>query len=177
MQFRNLALIENNRTELKDGCDLELDWRNAVRLIFTVIRLKADRQHIGYALIAHPADLTSVSSPGKQFQQKKFESLGVLASGIAHDLNNILTAVLGHVSYLRIRNTSSSKDSLQAIEDGARRAAALTGQILEFAKGGDLDITSVNLNTIVTTAVNLIRGSLPRTANLKLQKIFQKLWS
>lgn len=160
--------LTTDKQDLSDGSDCELDWANAGRLIFTAVRLKKNREHIGYALIAHPASLTSVTSPGKQFQQKKFESLGVLASAVAHDLNNILTAVLGHVSYLRVSTRRTANDSLQAIEDGARRAAALTGQILEFARGGDLDITSVNLNQVVSAELNLIKASLPSTAMLSV---------
>ena len=163
-------LTNDEQVELADGVDCELNWAKAGRFIFTAVKLKKDREHIGYALIAHPAEQTSISSPGKQFQQKKFESLGVLASGIAHDLNNILTAVLGHVSYLRVSERKNPDDSLRAIEDGARRAASLTGQILEFAKGGELDITSVNINEVVSTEVNLIKASLPSTAKITVKE-------
>ncbi len=97
------------------------------------------------------------------FRQKKLESLGVLASSVAHDLNNLLTGVLGHVSYLRLSRAGLEADieSIAAIEDGARRAASMTQQILEFARGGEVELSTVNLSLLVSAGINLFRASLP----------------
>ncbi len=97
-------------------------------------------------------------------QQQKLQSLGTLAGSIAHDLNNILTSVLGHVSYLRIRLPQGlgERDSIVAIEDGARRAASMTQQILEFARGEESETSPVNLSLIVAAGINLLRASLPQ---------------
>ena len=103
------------------------------------------------------------------FQQQKLESLGVLASSIAHDLNNILTGVLGHISYLRLSlpQTLSHQESISAIEDGARRAASMTRQILEFAKGEEVELCTVNLSMVVAAGINLLRASI--SENVALQ--------
>ena len=107
---------------------------------------------------------------GDQLQQKKLESLGVLASSVAHDLNNILTGVLGHISYLRLSlpDTHSNQESVLAIEDGARRAAAITQKILEFARGEDVELGSVNLSLVAAAGLNLLRASLPPEITLNL---------
>ncbi|HEX6938724.1 MAG TPA: response regulator [Longimicrobiales bacterium] len=67
----------------------------------------------------------------------KLESLGLLAGGIAHDFNNLLTSVLGHLSL--IRSDPAAPDAAAAIaaaEEAARRARALTQQLLTFSAGG-----------------------------------------
>jgi signal transduction histidine kinase/ActR/RegA family two-component response regulator len=109
------------------------------------------------------SDLLDESS--SSFRQKKLESLGVLASSIAHDLNNLLTGVLGHVSYLRLSRAGLDADleSIAAIEDGARRAASMTQQILEFARGGEVELSTVNMSLLVAAGINLFRASLPDT--------------
>ncbi|NJK53055.1 MAG: hypothetical protein HC936_09970 [Leptolyngbyaceae cyanobacterium SU_3_3] len=71
---------------------------------------------------------------------QRLENLGTLASGIAHDLNNILTPILA-VSQLLPRRLSTlddrSQQILQMLEDNAKRAADLVKQILLFARGDD----------------------------------------
>lgn len=101
---------------------------------------------------------------------RKLESLGSLAGGIAHDLNNILTGILGHVSFLRLSlpQEGSHLDSLVAIEDGARRAAAMTNQILGFAREGQIESRPVNLSLVVAAGVNLLRGALPKNIQLNV---------
>ena len=103
-------------------------------------------------------------------RKNNLEALGVLASMVAHDLNNILTGILGHVSFLRVSGAvlHSAEESVVAIEDGARRAALITQKILEHAKGQDGEPRSVDLVPVVASAANLFRVSLPQTMNLQL---------
>jgi CheY-like chemotaxis protein len=104
-------------------------------------------------------------------QKQKLESLGILASTVAHDLNNILTSVLGHVSFLRLSlsETTANRDSLFAIEDGARRAAAITQKILDFARGQDAAFGAVRLRTILESALKLVRTSIPENIHIEMQ--------
>ncbi|MFN8389307.1 MAG: ATP-binding protein [Bdellovibrionota bacterium] len=104
-------------------------------------------------------------------QKQKLESLGILASSVAHDLNNILTSVLGHVSFLRLSlaDQPGNKDSLLAIEDGARRAAAITQKILDFARGQDAAFGPVDLRTAVESALKLVRTSIPERIQIEFQ--------
>jgi len=69
---------------------------------------------------------------------EKLESLGLLAGGLAHDFNNILTAILGNVSLLRLELDGNGKPNelLAAAEKAAFRAKDLTDQLLTFARGG-----------------------------------------
>lgn len=110
------------------------------------------------------------TKPATTLHQQKLESLGILASSVAHDLNNILTSVLGHVSFLRLsaRDALVDIDSMGAIESGARRAAAITQKILDFARGQETEFSPVNLPLLVDSALHLIRTSIPETIELEV---------
>jgi len=68
---------------------------------------------------------------------QKLESIGVLAGGIAHDLNNLLTGVVGNISLARLYENPSEKDRrLAEAERASMRIKDLTQQLLTFSKGG-----------------------------------------
>jgi len=70
-------------------------------------------------------------------QASKLESLGLLAGGIAHEFNNVLTTILGQLSLLRSDPEALRNDDLLAdAESAVRRAQALTQQLLTFSGGG-----------------------------------------
>ena len=69
---------------------------------------------------------------------QKLESLGFLAGGIAHDLNNILTAIVGNLSLAKMRDKADPllSEFLDNAEEAVFRARDLAGQLLTFSKGG-----------------------------------------
>ncbi len=68
---------------------------------------------------------------------EKLESIGVLAGGIAHDLNNLLTAILGNVSLAKMYKDTQKKDKrLAEAEKACMLIKDLTQQLLTFSKGG-----------------------------------------
>ena len=88
----------------------------------------------------------------------RLESLGVLAGGIAHDFNNLLTIIMGNLGLAMLNDKvkALAGDYLREIERGAYRAAALTQQLLTFAKGGDPLRTAVSLPDIVRAATEFV---------------------
>lgn len=85
----------------------------------------------------------------------KFESLGVLSRGIAHDFNNLLTAIIGNINLVS-KLSGTPPDSLELLknaEKAARRAKALTQQLLTFSKDG----TPIRKTTSIA---DLIRDSV-----------------
>lgn len=75
----------------------------------------------------------------KQLQQsQKMEAIGQLASGIAHDLNNALAAVVGHLHLLQISSKldEAAAQSVQVALAGCNRAGSLTNQLLGFSRQG-----------------------------------------
>ncbi len=116
---------------------------------------------------------TLVRQNAATLHQHKLESLGVLAGSVAHDLSNILTSVLGHVSFLRLSlaEQRSNDESLQAVEDGARRAASITQRILDFTRGQETSFCPVRLGDTAAAAVKLFRPSVPAGISLELDVI------
>ncbi len=69
---------------------------------------------------------------------QKLESIGVLAGGLAHDFNNIMTAVMGNISLARVYASGDHRvqGKLEKAEKASLRVSELTGQLLTFSKGG-----------------------------------------
>ncbi len=91
---------------------------------------------------SHVVSLIDVTKRKKMEEEllrvRQLESIGVLAGGLAHDFNNILTAILGNISLARIYSKPGDKvlAKLNEAEKGALRAQELTRQLLTFSKGG-----------------------------------------
>jgi signal transduction histidine kinase len=94
-------------------------------------------------------------------QAQKMEAIGRLAGGVAHDFNNMLTAILGYASLI----LESSADELtigstQQIKNAGERAAALTAQLLAFSRRQALQPKVLDLNGILTDLDRLLRHLL-----------------
>jgi signal transduction histidine kinase/CheY-like chemotaxis protein len=108
------------------------------------------------------AEAQSLESERKLLTSQKFEALGTLAGGIAHDINNILTSIWGHAQILEAHDPDSgSSDSIQGILGGCRRARELAKQILLFGRRQEPSRRAVPLLCLVDEALGLLAGSLP----------------
>lgn len=87
------------------------------------------------------------------------EAIGVLAGGISHDFNNILMGIQGHVSLMQIDVSSTEKvtSHIKEISQLVKTAAELTSRLLGFARGGKYQISAVNVNELVSFALNIFR--------------------
>jgi signal transduction histidine kinase len=103
-------------------------------------------------------------------QTQRLESLGVLAGGIAHDYNNLLTAVLGHLDLAResVEPDSPAAEHIHSVIMLAERSGALTRQLLAYAGRGGGARERLDLQVLVREMVDLLRGSLSRKAELEL---------
>jgi two-component system, cell cycle sensor histidine kinase and response regulator CckA len=104
------------------------------------------------------------------FHQQRLETLGMLAGGVAHDFNNMLTGILGHVTYLKniLPVTGPHIESLQAIEGGAKKSSVITQQILKFTKlDADEEIAIHDLGQIVLRTCSLLRGAISPQIQLR----------
>ncbi|MDP2167431.1 MAG: PAS domain S-box protein [Thermodesulfovibrionales bacterium] len=88
---------------------------------------------------------------------EKLESLGVLAGGIAHEFNNLLTAILGNVSLSKMYSKPGYEafDMLLEIEKASIRAKGLTQQLLAFSKGDAPVKKTVSISVLLRDSINL----------------------
>ncbi len=100
-------------------------------------------------------------------ESEKLASIGQLVGGAAHELNNPITAMLGYSDLLLTTPLNSGQNELAAkIGQQTRRAKSLVASLLNFAKQGPAIMSTVNLNTVLRTAVKL---SQPQAQALKIE--------
>ncbi|MGV3663594.1 MAG: PAS domain-containing hybrid sensor histidine kinase/response regulator [Prosthecobacter sp.] len=89
------------------------------------------------SILAINTDITDKRQLEQQFlRAQRMESIGTLAGGIAHDLNNVLSPILMSIELLRLRESDTSRlKVLATIESSAKRGADMVRQVLSFARG------------------------------------------
>lgn len=99
------------------------------------------------------------------YQSQKMESIGRLVGGLAHDFNNILTAIMGYAELLSVhygeQETYEARAS-KAIFQGTQKAAKLTNQLLSYARRGKFNPKLLNINTMIKDTLKVV------------EKIFEK---
>jgi signal transduction histidine kinase/DNA-binding response OmpR family regulator len=92
-------------------------------------------------------------------QSQKMESIGRLAGGVAHDFNNMLGVILGHVEMAleQVDPNQPLSADLQAIRRAAERSADLTGQLLAFARKQTISPRVLDINEAVTGTLKMLR--------------------
>lgn len=96
---------------------------------------------------------------GQLRQAAKMEAIGRLAGGVAHDFNNILTAVMGYSTILseQLPKESPAQEKLNQIGRAAGRAADLTRQLLAFSRKQMLDVRVVDLNGVIADLEKMLQ--------------------
>ena len=102
-------------------------------------------------------------------QSQKMEAVGQLAGGVAHDFNNILTAIVGYADLLaaELRGDSRQLEDVEEIRKAARRAAALTRQLLSFSRKEVLDPKIIDVNDVVMNLDKMLRSLISENIELK----------
>jgi len=104
-------------------------------------------------------------------QSQKMQSIGRLAGGVAHDFNNILTAILGYseLALLKLSDGDPLRDSIQVIRDSGLKASALTRQLLAFSRKQVMELQVVNLRDIVGDMARILTRIIGEDVMLRLQ--------
>jgi two-component system cell cycle sensor histidine kinase/response regulator CckA len=103
-------------------------------------------------------------------QATKMQAIGQLAGGVAHDFNNILTAIIGHCDLMLMRHTpgDSDYDDIQQVKSNSNRAAGLTRQLLAFSRQQTLRPQTLQLPDIVADVSNLLKRLLGENVRLEV---------
>ncbi|HEX7672158.1 MAG TPA: ATP-binding protein, partial [Polyangiaceae bacterium] len=102
-------------------------------------------------------------------QAQKMEAIGQLAGGIAHDFNNLLVSILGNASLAKTlpHCTPELTQVFDDIEVGARRAAELTKQMLDYAGQGKVRIQNIHVPSMVREMTKLLHALIPKHVELR----------
>jgi two-component system cell cycle sensor histidine kinase/response regulator CckA len=104
-------------------------------------------------------------------QATKMQAVGQLAGGVAHDFNNILTAIIGHCDLMLMRHApgDSDYDDIQQVLSNSNRAAALTRQLLAFSRQQTLRPQLLQLPDVISEVSNLLKRLLGETVQLEVK--------
>jgi PAS domain S-box-containing protein len=121
------------------------------------------------SILAINTDITEKKKLEQQFlRAQRLESIGTLAGGIAHDLNNVLAPILMSVELLRLTSQDERMKSILAtIETSAQRGADMVRQILSFARGADGRRVPVDPRHILRDIQHLLRETFPKNIELR----------
>lgn len=157
------------KRKAKDGRQLTIDAR------WTLVRNELGQPD--YILITQTDISQQKQAEDHLLRVQRMESIGTLAGGIAHDLNNTLSPVLMGVEMLEGNETLTDEDRkwLTLIRDNSERAADLVKQVLTFARGSEGSVVPMQLRHVAKELLQVLRETLPKSILLK-QQIEPDLW-
>ncbi len=125
-------------------------------------------------------DITAKKQLEARFlRTQRLENIGILAGGIAHDLNNILTPILAVAQLLPLtlpNLNQRNQDMLHILETSAKRGADLVKQILTFARGNDEKRLIIQVKHLLLDIEQIVQGTFPKSIEFK-KDIPDNLWT
>lgn len=104
---------------------------------------------------------------------QKMDAIGQLASGVAHEFNNLLFVIRSNAELLLLdtkeRLSENVKNSLKEIERGCERASTLTGQMLSFARKKDSNLAVLDINQVVRNSESMLRRLVGTDIKLRMR--------
>lgn len=134
----------------------------------------------------HPKSILTVDTDiteKKQLEQQslrnqRLESVGTLANGIAHDLNNVLTPILAISQLLPLKFPQldgQTQDLLKMLETSAKRGAALVNQVLTFTRGVEGKLVPLQVNYLLLETQKIAKQTFPKSIAFRVD-LPQDLW-
>jgi len=100
-------------------------------------------------------------------ETRRLETLGRVAGGVAHDFNNVLTIVRGHLDLMRLTQQSLQNEHLSAIEAAIDQAGRLTRQLLAFGRRSVLQTETADVQAVIGETLQLLAKVTPRNIRLR----------
>lgn len=141
--------------------------------------LQRDQAGNPIAILEINSDITEKKALESQvLRAQRMESIGTLAGGIAHDLNNVLTPILSSAQLLLMQNRMDDRKRqqlLEIIQSSARRGADLIKQVLSFARGVEGKRTILQARHLISEIRQIAQETFHKSINLHLD-IARDLW-
>lgn len=132
------------------------------------------------AILVVDTDITEKKQLENQLlRTQRLESLGMLASGIAHDLNNILAPILIATQILPLKFPNldaATRRLLDTLDVSARRGGRLVKQILSFSRGLEGERSPVQVKHILTEIWEIALSTFPKAIRINLNLVKESLW-
>ena len=152
----------------RDGKEIIVESR------WTLVR---DEQGQPKSILVINTDTTEKKRMESQFlRAQRMESIGTLAGGIAHDLNNVLSPILMAIDMLQLKTTDeSSRNWLDVLRTNAERGGNMVRQVLSFARGVEGERVALQPKHLIKEIVKILRETLPKSIEINFQ-IPDDLW-
>lgn len=165
-----------NRAILETGQLLQIEdtvpLADGIHSYITVKFPLCDATGTPYAICGISTDITEKKYLEAQFYQaQRLESLGTLAGGIAHDLNNVLTPILTLAQVLQLTQKgldTRGLEQLKLLETSAKRGASLVKQILTVTRASQGEQTAVDLAALLREEIEIMRQSFPKAIAIQV---------
>lgn len=151
------------RLDRADGSDL---------ILHTSWTLVGDAQGRPQSILLIGTDVTSRRQLEMELQRsQRIEGLGMLAGGVAHDLNNVLSPILMSVDLLRtFAETETERSLLDTLKTSAIHGSELVQQILTFARGGEGEMSEVRIDELLTGLKSFLKAGVRGGVDLTVEK-------
>jgi PAS domain S-box-containing protein len=121
-------------------------------------------------------DITEKKKLEAQFlRSQRLESIGTLAGGIAHDLNNVLTPILVSLKLLREMKGETPGEVIDTLEASAHRGASIVQQVLSFARGVEGEKALLQVKHPLKEVLKIAKDVFPRTVEIR-SRFDPELW-
>lgn len=127
-------------------------------------------------LVTANADLSRMLEEGRRLQEQlrqaqKMESIGTLASGLAHDFSNLLNIIQGYASTIMRHPAEPERviEDVQVIRETVEDGAALTQLLLTIARKTEVKFSLTDINTLLQRLTKLLTGTFPETLMISLE--------
>lgn len=140
--------------------------------------LHRDQKGASNAILEVNTDVTEKKRIEAQLlRSQRMESIGTLAGGIAHDLNNVLSPVMMALEVLQMRHTDEeSRAWLKILDESVKRGAGMVKQVLSFARGTGEERVLINPKHLLSEMINILRETFPKSIEIKFN-LQPALWA
>ncbi|MEN9518998.1 MAG: hypothetical protein RLZZ381_1586, partial [Cyanobacteriota bacterium] len=150
-------------------------------LVSSRMTLVRDEAGQAKSILTVDTDITEKKQLEAQFYRvQRLESIGTLASGIAHDINNILTPIIGFAQLLPLQLpnlNAKNRQMLEIITDNAKRGTELVEQILLFAQGKPEKRVVLQLKNLLKKIEHIVKETFPNSIKIISDRRTSELWT